>query len=410
MGRSVVRHSSILNRRISARARLALPFAPLLTLAPRISPGFSAAAQDATWVAPQPPEVSARSIYSVDITRGTELFVKNPDERRAMGSLAKIATALTVRNINPDLEQTITIEKGDLVSDPTMFSNMGLQADMVLSIHELLIGLLIPSANDAAAALSRVLGANLPGGDANPRQAFMNLVNQLAYQLGATRSHFATPDGLEPTGDIAKVEHVTTARDLATLASHLMADSVLADIVKQYQVTVTPHNDGAEGLLLYSTNKELPGGELEKPNVIGVKTGSTDLAGGCLVIASTQGENTVISVVLGSDLVYGDSGEEGYKVDARWDDFEAIYNRFDADYTWRTIDDDSFPGLSEELNAWGVSLKASGSVVLPMANGDPRYRLELGPAGQAEAEVGRVLFFAGSTVVAALPVYQNATA
>jgi hypothetical protein len=189
-----------------------------------------------------------------------------------------------------------------------------------------------------------------------------------------------------------------------------MADPVLTEIVKQYQVTVTPHNDDAEGLLLYSTNKELPGGELEKPNVIGVKTGSTDLAGGCLVIASTQGENTVISVVLGSDLEYGDTSDEGYKVDARWDDFEAIYGRFDTDYTWRAIDDKTFPGLSDELSAWGVSLKASGAVVTPNVDGDPRYRLELGPAGEPEGEVGRVLFFAGSTVVAALPVYQNATA
>lgn len=409
MGRSVVRQTSISNRRISSRARLALPFAPLLVLAPKLPGGFVASAQDATWVAPPPPEVSAKSIYSIDITRGTELFAKNPDTRLAMGSLAKIATALTIRSINPDLEQTITIEEGDLVPDPTMFSNMGLQAGMVLSYQELLTGLMIPSANDAAAAMSRVLGANLPGGDVDPRQAFMDALNQLVYQLGATRSHFATPDGLEPTGDNAAVEHVTTARDLATLASHLMADQVLADIVKQFQVTITPHNEGAEGLLLYSTNKELPGGELEKPNVIGVKTGSTDLAGGCLVIASTQGDNTVVSVVMGSDLEYGDSSEEGYKVDARWDDFEAVYGRFDTDYTWRTIDDDTFPGLSEELSAWGVSLQATGSVVTPNADGDPRYRLELGPAGQPEAEVGRVLFFAGSTVVAALPVYQNAT-
>lgn len=409
MGRSGVRQTPLSNRRLSSRARLALPFAPLLTLAPRFSSGFLAGAQDASWIAPPPPDVSAKAIYSIDITRGTELFVKNPDTRLAMGSLAKIATALTVRNINPDLEQTITIEEGDLVPDPTMFSNMGLQAGMVLSIHELLTGLMIPSANDAAAALSRVLGANLPGGDVDPRQAFMDSMNQLVYQLGATRSHFATPDGLEPTGDMSSVEHVTTARDLATLASHLLADSVMADIVKQFQVTVTPHNEDAEGLLLYSTNKELPGGELEKPNVVGVKTGSTEIAGGCLVIASTQGENTVLSVVLGSDLEYGDSNDEGYRVDARWDDFESIYDRFERDYTWRAIDDDSFPGLSEELSAWGVSLQASGSVVTPNADGDPRYRLELGPAGQPEAEVGRVLFFAGSTVVATLPVYQNAT-
>lgn len=407
-GRAIVHRIFNQELRISARARLALPFAPLIAIVPRFS--HHASAQDAAWVAPAPPEVTAASIYSLDITRGTELFVKNPDERRAMGSLAKIATALTVRKYATDLDQVITIEESDLVPDPTQYSNMALKADMRLPVRDLLTGLLIPSANDAAAAFARVLGAGLPGGETNPQQAFMDAVNQLAYELGATSSHFATPDGLEPTGDLASVEHVTTARDLARLASHLLADDFLAGIVKTYQVEITPQNDDAEPLLLYNTNKELPEaeGDHKKRNVVGVKTGSTELAGGCLVIAATEGDNRVVTVVMGSALEYGTAEDEGYKLDSRWDDFDAIYAQTSDDYAWQPIDDSVFPGLKAELDAWSVSLSAPGTVVLPKNGGDPRYRLELGAPVQPEAEAGRVLFFAGSTVVAALPVYQNA--
>jgi D-alanyl-D-alanine carboxypeptidase (penicillin-binding protein 5/6) len=409
-GRAIVHRTFNPELRISSRARLALPLAPLIAIAPRFA--RRAAAQDAPWVAPAPPEVTAASIYSLDITRGTELFVKNPDERRAMGSLAKIATALTVRKYAEDLDQVITIEESDLVPDPTQYSNMALKADMRLPVRDLLTGLLIPSANDAAAAFARVLGAGLPGGEANPQQAFMDAVNQLAYELGATSSHFATPDGLEPTGDLASVEHVTTARDLAKLASHLLADEFLAGIVQTYKVEITPQNDGAEPLLLFNTNKDLPDAEdgYAKDNVVGVKTGSTELAGGCLVIAATEGDNRVVTVVMGSLLDYTPDEDGNYKADSRWDDFDAIYAKTSDDYAWQPIDDSVFPGLKAELDAWGVSLKAPGTLVLPKTGGNPRYRLELGPAAQPEAEAGRVLFFAGSTVVAALPVYQNATA
>ena len=97
-----------------------------------------------TWSAPLPPDVTAKAVYSIDVTRGFELFSKNADEPLAMGSTAKIATALTVRKYATDLNQRITIEAGDPVSDPLKFSNMGLKEGMVLTVNDLLNGLLIP--------------------------------------------------------------------------------------------------------------------------------------------------------------------------------------------------------------------------------------------------------------------------
>lgn len=381
------------------RVLLAAAASLLLILSP-LSGAHAGAilAQETIWQAPQPAAVTAQAVYSVDITRGLELYGKNADERLPMGSTAKIATALAViEYLDPDTE--ITIEPGDPVSDPTMYSNMGLQPGMVFTAEELLYGLLIPSGNDAATALARVIGSGLPGGENDPIAAFMDAVNTLAASLGATNTHFATPHGLEDGDE----PHYTTARDLAVLTTHLLQDPLLAEIVATPQVTLTSRGDDTTELSLATTNKLLGVDE----SVIGVKTGSTEPAGGCLVIATSQGENTVVTVILGSDLEYG--GETGYLVDARWDDIDLVLRGMNQDYEWVPLTDTGLlPGLEEELAAWEVELNSTGSIVVPVSEGDLRYRLELGPPADAETEVGHVLFFAGSTVVAELPVYQRA--
>jgi D-alanyl-D-alanine carboxypeptidase (penicillin-binding protein 5/6) len=384
----------------TARGLLLTVAASLLIILSSLNGAFaaSALAQETIWQAPQPPSVTAEAVYSVDITRGLELYSKNADERLPMGSTAKIATALAVvEYLDPDTE--ITIAEGDPVSDPTMYSNMGLQPGMVFTVEELLYGLLIPSGNDAATALARVIGTELTGGTGDPIAAFMDALNQLVVSLGATNSHFSTPHGLEGDGP-----HYTTARDLAILTTRLLQNPLLAEIVGTSQVTLTSRGEDATELSLATTNKLLGVDD----SVIGVKTGSTEPAGGCLVIATKQGENTVVTVILGSDLEYG--GETGYLVDARWDDVDAVLRGINQNYRWVDLGDSGLlDGLNAELAAWEVELNSTGSIVVPVSQGDLRYRLELGPPGEPEAEVGHVLFFAGSTVVAELPVYQRSS-
>jgi len=169
------------------------------------------------------------------------------------------------------------------------------------------------------------------------------------------------------------------------------------------QVTLTSRGEDATELSVTTTNKLLGVND----QVIGVKTGSTELAGGCLVIATTEGENVIVTVILGSDLEYG--GDTGYLVDERWNDIDTVLRGIDQNYDWIALDDlDVLGGLQDELAAWEVELESTGSIAVPVSQGDLRYRLELGPPAAAEAEVGHVLFFAGSTVVAELPVYQRA--
>ncbi len=358
----------------------------------------SSLSQETGWSAPAPSGVTSRAVYSIDITSGVELYALNPDEPLAMGSTAKIATALTAVD-HLALDEEIVIDASDPVSDPTMYSNMGLQPGMIFTVEELLFGLLIPSGNDAAHALARTIGEQLDPSAPDPVAVFIEEMNRTAAQLGATNSRFATPDGLEGDG-----EHYTTARDLAILAAALLANPLLAEIVSTPDVTLVSRGDDASELYVMSTNKLLGVDD----SVIGVKTGSTVAAGGCLVIATTEGDNTVITVVLGSDLVYG--GETGYLVDERWNDIDTILREMDQDYRWTSLDESpGLAGLSAELAAWNVRLGSESAIPTPVDAGELRYRLELGPEGEPESEVGRVLFFAGSTLIAERSVLQQAS-
>lgn len=372
---------------------LAIGYVVLPLLAP-----LSTLAQEHDWSAPAPAGVSARAVFSVDTTSGLELYALNPDERLAMGSTAKIATALTTVN-HLSLDTEIEIAASDPVSDPLMYSNMGLQPGMIFTVEELLYGLLIPSGNDAAAALARTIGEQLDPSAADPIGVFVEEMNRTAAELGAINSRFSTPDGLEGSGD-----HYTTARDLSILAAALLQHPLLADIVRTPDVTLISRGEDATELYVMNTNRLLN----VDNSAIGVKTGSTVAAGGCLVIATTEGENTIITVILGSDLVYG--GETGYLVDERWNDIDAILAEMDRDYRWTSIDSIAgLEGLSSELSAWNVTLGDDATLAIPVNAGDLRYRLELGPAGEPDSEVGRVLFFAGSTLIAERSVLQQAS-
>ena len=111
-----------------------------------------------------------------------------------------------------------------------------------------------------------------------------------------------------------------------------------------------------------------------------------------------------IAVVLGSELSYDAQGL--ISVDGRWDDMRAILDSIEGTFAWLNPESNNdVPGLVDEMAAWQVSLKDdSGILVDRDARKDIRYQLVLLPQGPAEAEAGRVLFFAGSDQIAERPL------
>jgi D-alanyl-D-alanine carboxypeptidase (penicillin-binding protein 5/6) len=359
----------------------------------------SAAVAQAQQLAP-PPNVSAAAAYVYDATADVELLSLNSTEQRAPASTVKIVTAMVVLD-HADLNTEIVFDEADTASADE--SRMGLQAGDTVTVQQLLTGLLIPSGNDAARTLARHVGSLLLGDtDGDPIERFVEAMNAKVAEAGLSNTHFTTPDGLSDDDD-----QYTTAYDLAHLGALAMSYDTVAEIVSQATAEVTSVGPEARLYALRNTNQFLPGSgtDFATENVVGLKSGSTTAAGACLVLAKHErGGNLVIAVVLGSEISYDAEGL--IESDGRWQDMRAVLDAVEGQFAWLNPESDNdVPGLKNEMAAWQVRLEDDSAVLVPSAQrSDIRYQIELLPEGPTESAAGRVLFFAGSDVIAERPL------
>jgi D-alanyl-D-alanine carboxypeptidase (penicillin-binding protein 5/6) len=226
---------------------------------------------------PAPPIVGAKSYLVIDARTGHELASLDPDSPLAPASLTKIMTtyvvfmALGQGQIQLDDEVTIS-ERAWRMPGSRMFVEVGTR----VTIEDLLMGMIVQSGNDASVALAEHI--------AGTEGVFAQMMNQYAQQLGMLSSHFVNATGLPAEG------HVTTARDLATLARAIVQefpDYYLWHAIKEY--TYNDIKQSNRNSLLW-----------RDPSVDGLKTGHTDEAGYCLVSSAQRDGMRVVSVVLGT--------------------------------------------------------------------------------------------------------------
>ena len=351
-------------------------------------PSVSAdAAEIARFQPMSPPEISADAVFVMDVSTGTELFARNPDTPLPPASLTKIAAALVVLE-RAKLEDTVTIVQDDLVNAEE--SQVGLVAGDRLSVRDLLQGMLIPSGNDATLALARHVGTTVLGASTPVEQAvaeFVSMMNAKAAELGARTAHFANPTGLDQEG------HVMSARDVAILSRAALQNPLFSETVSKTQAVLDSETE-ADGYSVTTTNQLLAEGL-----VTGVKTGTTANAGGCLVTSFAVGPNTVVAVILGSDVSEATDGSQD--TTARFAETRALLDAVKTDYLW--LDPRSpgaVTGLVDELSVWEVGL--AGDTLLPVpANsaGDVRYRLVLDPPTAPQSPAGEVQFFVGDQLL-----------
>lgn len=225
----------------------------------------------------QPPTGGAQAALILDMDTGRPLVERNARTRFAPASITKIMTAVLTME-RGSLTDKVTVQADDLVEGSTM----GLQAGDVVTVEDLLWGLLLPSGNDAAETLARYLG----GGSV---QKFVGMMNEKAQALGLSGTHYANPHGLDDP------DHYSTAYDLGVLSRYAMQKPLFAKIAVTKEYTVR----AARPYVLRNTNQLL---FLEKdvPGVTGVKTGFTDRAGDSLVASAEREGRRVIVVVLGT--------------------------------------------------------------------------------------------------------------
>lgn len=213
--------------------------------------------------------ISARNAYVVDAISGRVLFSRNPDERSLIASTTKIMTALIV------CEQCNVLDRMRIPKEAVGIegSSMYLQEGEILTLQELLYGLMLSSGNDAAVALAIYCGGTVEG--------FAERMNDKAHSLGMVNTHFENPNGLDSPG------HYSTARDLAKLTAYAMKNPIF------YQ-TVSTKNVKVGQRYLVNHNKLL--WRLEGAD--GVKTGYTKTAGRILVSSATRQGRRIIGVTI----------------------------------------------------------------------------------------------------------------
>jgi D-alanyl-D-alanine carboxypeptidase (penicillin-binding protein 5/6) len=233
---------------------------------------FAAGAQTVT-----PPPIAARAWILVDALSGQTLGGQAADDRVDPASLTKLMTAYVVfaalRDHTLDEARTVVpSRKAAKAPGARMF----LEAGRPVAVHDLLLGLIVDSANDAALALAEAA--------AGSEERFVERMNREAGRLGLSGTHFTNATGA-PAPD-----HYSSARDLARLALALVRDFPAR--YPLYSAKEFAYN----GIRQSNRNRLL----WADPSVDGLDAGSTDAAGYGLVASARRGERRLVSVVLGA--------------------------------------------------------------------------------------------------------------
>ena len=221
------------------------------------------------------PTTRATSVIVVDARSGRILHEKNADEVRPAASTQKLLTALIVAE-SGFLDHEVTVQTVDTLAEPV---RLNIKPGDSYQRIDLLRALLVKSPNDVARCLAR--------DNAGSVEAFAEVMNERARQLGTTSSHFLNPNGLPMPGQYS------TARDLSLIARAAYANPTIRSITCLR--TLIFRFASGRTRELENTNQVLK----RLPYCNGLKTGYTEAAGHCLIASGTRLGRDIIVVVLG---------------------------------------------------------------------------------------------------------------
>ena len=217
----------------------------------------------------------------IEASTGKILFEKEKDKKMAPASMTKIMTMLlameAIENGKLNLDDDVLISKRAQSMGGTQIY---VEAGSNVKVHDLLKGIGIASANDAAVAIAEKIGGTV--------ENFVNIMNERARELGCKNTTFKNPHGLDEDG------HLTTAYDMALMAKELVKHELAIKISSTFDEYITV---SGENHWLVNTNKLV---KFYK-GIDGLKTGYTDKAGYCLTATMNKNNMRLISVVMKSN-------------------------------------------------------------------------------------------------------------
>lgn len=232
------------------------------------------------------------SVYLYNMGNGAVLLDQNSTEGRYVASTTKMMTALLLLESGADLSVGVTIPDALAQEFRTIQdyngTDMGLKIGETIRLEDLLYGLIVRSANDAASVIAWYLGEG-------SITAFVAQMNERAAQLGCTGTSFSCPHGLYDAGNMS------TAQDLARIAEACYAQPVYMQVATTLSYTLPATNKHTEARTIDNVNFMMqPTDTYYRDYIRGMKTGFTTLAGRCFVTTATRDGETYMLVVLGS--------------------------------------------------------------------------------------------------------------
>ena len=289
------------------------------------------------------PTVSAKSAILMSGETGAVYYEKHADERMGPASTTKLMTAfVAMKHASPD--QIITVSKEATGIEG---SSVYLTEGERLTLRELLYALLLSSANDAAVAIAIAVGGSV--------EAFCELMNREAEEMGLKNTHFQNPHGL------AHEEHYTSARDLGIIAAKVLKVPLLREIVSTYKTTIS-FNGEKDMRLLVNHNKLLRtyGG------AIGMKTGFTKKTGRTLVSAAERDGLLLIAVTLNAP---DDWRDHAAMLDYGFAAYEAVTFAVAGSFCFQ------LPVTGGERETVTLTNSEPLKMILPKARGEASYQV-----------------------------------
>lgn len=249
--------------------------------------------------------LSSEAVLLMEASTGKVVYEKNGYEKKYPASTTKIMTAiLAIEHCN--LNETATASEFAINSVPSGYSTANIQIGETLSVKDLLYALMLQSANESAVILAEHVSGS--------QEAFANLMNEKAKELGCKNTHFINPNGIHDEN------HYTTAYDLALITQYAMKNQTFRDIVKTTSFTLPATTSyPSESRTYANTNNLIIYDARNRPDnyyykyATGVKTGYTSAAKNCLVASAEKNGIEYISVVLGASITYESTGSVSHR-------------------------------------------------------------------------------------------------
>lgn len=230
-------------------------------------------------------QFSASGAIVMDVDSGRTIFAYAADVRRPVGSLAKLMTAIVILEEH-DMSEVVVVPSS---AREVQGSVARLLPGERYTVADLVSALLIGSANDAAHTLAVYHSGNIA--------AFADAMNQRAEILGLKRTHFENPIGFDSQ------KQYSTPRELAWLSMYALKNDIIKSTTSKRSATIRDRS-GEHTITIHSTNRLLS----SHPSIFsGLKTGTTDAAGQCLISLVNEKQKQYLFVVLKSSDRYADT-------------------------------------------------------------------------------------------------------